>query len=153
MTRALSLRPQLAEAVNGLERAVARSKLDRRLHELVRMRVALINQCVVCMNWRNPTWCDDEELLAGVDRAGELPGYTDAERVALEYAERFCTDSASIGDDLLRRLAAHFDPGEIVELTLVIGKYLAMGRFTQVLGLDQACNIAYDETGTLVITT
>lgn len=135
-----------------MEKAVGRSKLDRRLHELVRMRVAVINQCVVCMNWRNPTWCDDEVLLAGVDRAAELPGYTDAERVALEYAERFCRDSANIDDGLLARLGEHFDAGEIVELTLVIGKYLAMGRFSQVLGLDQACNIAYDETGTLVIT-
>jgi alkylhydroperoxidase family enzyme len=141
--RALSLvRPDLRDGVIAFDRAVARSKLDRRLHELVRMRVAQINQCAICMSWRNPTWCDDETLLAGVDRADELPGYTDAERVALEYATRFCTDSTNIDDALIQRLGEHMDSIEIMELTLVIGKYLALGRFNQVLGFDQTCSIA-----------
>lgn len=149
--RALSLRPEMAAAVDGLEKAVWHTTIDRRLHELVRMRVALINQCTVCMSWRNPTWCDDEALLATVEQWDDAPGYTDAERVALEYAERFCTDSAAIDDGLLDRLKAQFDSGEIVELTLVIGKYLALGRFMQVLGLDQACNLHYDDAGTLIL--
>jgi alkylhydroperoxidase family enzyme len=148
-TRALALRPVFAEAVDTLEKAVWRSSLDRRLHELVRLRVAMINECTVCLSWRNPTWCDDERLLAGVDRAHELPGYTDAERVALEYAERFCTASTEIDDALLARLGDHFDSGEIVDLTLVVGKYLALGRLMQVLGLDQACQLHFDGDGAL----
>ena len=147
--RALALRPHLAEAVGAMEVAVAKSTLDRRLHELVRMRIALINQCTVCMDWRNATWLDDDQLLLSVADYASAPGFTDAERVALEYAERFSTDSANIDDDLLDRLAQHLDAGEIVDLTLVIGKYVAMGRFMQVLGLDQACVLHYDETGTL----
>ena len=148
-TRALSLRPSFQAAVDQLERAVWRSSLDRRLHELVRMRVATINQCTVCMSWRNPTWCDDERLLAGVERPDEIEDYTDAERVALEYAERFCTDSTNIDETLVDRLTQHFDSSEIVDLTLVIGKYLALGRFTQVLGLDQACIMHFDDAGVL----
>jgi alkylhydroperoxidase family enzyme len=148
-TRALGLRPHLQAAVDQLERAVWKSSLDRRLHELVRMRVAKLNRCTVCMDWRNPTWCADEALLSGVDRWDVTPGYTDAERVALEYAERFCADSAGITDDLLRRLGEHFDSGEIVDLTLVVGKYLALGRFMQVLGLDQACALHFDDEGKL----
>jgi alkylhydroperoxidase family enzyme len=148
-TRALALRPSFQAAVDQLERAVWRSSLDRRLHELVRMRVAKINQCTVCMSWRNPTWCDDERLLAGVEHPAETEGYTDAERVALEYAERFCTDSTAIDDGLLDRLKRHFDSSDIVDLTLVIGKYLALGRFTQVLGLDQACVMHFDDDGVL----
>jgi alkylhydroperoxidase family enzyme len=149
-TRALALRPAFQAAVDELERAVWKSSLDRRLHELVRMRVAKMNRCSVCMDWRNPRWCDDEALLAGVERWDVTPGYTDAERVALEYAERFCADSAGITDDLLARLGQHLDPGEIVDLTLVVGKYLALGRFMQVLGLDQACTLQFDGDGKLV---
>ena len=149
-TRALALRPTFQDAVDQLERAVWKSQLDRRLHELVRMRVAKLNRCAVCMGWRNPTWCDDEALLEGVEQWDSTPGYTDAERVALEYAERFCLDSAGITDSLLERLGRHFDAGEIVDLTLVIGKYLALGRFMQVLGLDQdGCSLHFDEGGTL----
>ena len=153
VTRALSLRPQFAEAVNAWEKAVARSGLDWRLHELVRMRVALINECTVCMSWRNQPAFDagvTEELLASVADWRDHPGFTDRERVAIEYAERYCTDSARIDDGLMGRLAERFDPGEIVDLTLVTAKYLAMGRFMQVLGLDQSCNIAFDADGTLV---
>jgi len=29
----------------------------------------------------------------------------------------------------------------LVDLTLVVGKYIAMGRFMQVLGLDQSCEL------------
>lgn len=104
---------------------------------------------IQCMSWRNPTWCDDEQLLAGVEHPAEVDGYTAAERVALEYAERFCTDSINIDDALIDRLKQHFDSAGIVDLTLVIGKYLALGRFTQVLGLDQACLMHFDEDGTL----
>ena len=39
----------------------------------------------------------------------------------------------------------------VVDLTLVVGKYLAMGRFSQVLGLDQACELRFDESGRLTI--
>lgn len=142
--KAFALAPALAAGAQAYDGAVWSSTLDWRLHELVRMRVAQINECTVCLSWRTPQAVEagvTDELLAGVDRAAELPGYTDAERVAIEYAARFCTDSADIEDSLLQRLGEHFDAGEIVELTLVIGKYLALGRFMQVLGLDQSCNL------------
>jgi AhpD family alkylhydroperoxidase len=144
VTRALSLRPAFAKAVGTYDAAVWNSALDWRLHELVRMRIAQVNECNVCLSWRTPQAVEagvTDELLANVDRADELDGYTAAERVAIEYASRFATDSARIDDTLLARLAEHFDPGEIVELTLVIAKYLAFGKFMQVLGLDQSCGL------------
>jgi AhpD family alkylhydroperoxidase len=144
IVNALMLRPQLARATSGLNDAVMASTLDWRLHELVRYRIAVINGCATCLAWRTP-----EAIRAGVDDVllETVPGwrgsdaFTDAERVALEFTERFCTDSKDIEDDLIARLGEHFDPGEIVELSLVIGKYLSQGRFMQVLGLDQNCDV------------
>jgi alkylhydroperoxidase family enzyme len=150
VTRALSLVPHFGAAVNALEKAVWASPLSHRIHELVRMRIAEINGCVLCMTWRND-WAD-EESLAAVSQHATSDRFSDAERVALEYAERFATDSKDIDDDLLARLGAHYSPSEITDLTLVLGKYLALGRFMQVLDLDQACTIAYDADGNLVTT-
>jgi AhpD family alkylhydroperoxidase len=150
--RALSLRPQFESAVNALEKAVARSGLDWRLHELVRMRVAEINHCTVCLAWRNQSAFDagvTEELLARVSAADTAAGFSERERVAIEYATRFSTDAAGIDDAFMARLASCFDSGEIVDLTLVIGKYVAMGRFMQVLGLDQSCALHFDDAGVL----
>ena len=150
---ALQLAPHFAEVVNAYEKACARSPLDRRLHEVVRIRVAHVNQCTLCLTWRNADWGASEDLIAAVPQWRESDLFTPAERVALEYAERFATDSANIDDDMLERLGAELTPAQIVDLTLVVGKYLAMGRFMQVLGLDQVCNISYDDSGTLVVTT
>jgi alkylhydroperoxidase family enzyme len=148
--RALSLVPHFVDAVNAKEAAVWASPMSRRTHELVRMRVAEINGCTLCMTWRNG-WADEGDLTDVANYAASTR-FDDAERAAIEYADRFCTDSTSIDDALMARLAAHFTPAEIVDLTLVIGKYLAMGRFMQVLDLDQACTIGYDEDGKLVST-
>lgn len=148
---ALSMvRPELAKAVGGMDAAVAASPLDPRVHELVRMRVAQINACTVCLAWRTPAATAaglDDEQLASVDRYVEVDAFSAAEKVAIEYAERFSTDSASIDDAMLARLGEHFTPADIVELTLVIGKYVAFGRFMQVLGLDQACTLEYATGG------
>ena len=145
--RALSLRPELAAAVGKYDQAVSNSRLDWRVHELVRMRIAQINECTVCLAWRTPQAVDagvTDELLFNVDRYRSGSEYTPGEQVAIEYAERFATDSARIDDSLMNRLRQHFDAGEVVELTLVIAKYIAFGRFMQVLGLDQACEIPFD---------
>jgi len=154
VVKALSLRPDLAAAVGGYDAAVWNSSLDWRLHELVRMRVATINECTVCLGWRTPMAVDagvtDEDLVAVTDPAD--PRFSPAERVALEYTTRFCTDSARIDDALITRLSEHFDSGELVELTLVVAKYLAMGRFMQVLGLDQTCSLQMTATGDVVAT-
>lgn len=154
VVKALTLRPDLAAAVGGFDAAVWNSSLDWRLHELVRMRVATINECTVCLGWRTPMAVEagvtDDDLHAVTDFHN--PRFSPAESVALEYTTRFCTESARIDDAFMARLAEHFDPGEIVELTLVVAKYLAMGRFMQVLGLDQACSLQMIDGGAVVDT-
>lgn len=145
----MSLAPHFLDAINTKEKAVWDSPMPRRLHELVRMRVAEINQCVLCMQWRND-WADNE-ALESVSQYATSDLFTDAEKTAIEYAERFSTDSANIDDAFMDRLKSHFSPAEIVDMTLVIGKYVAMGRFMQILDLDQACNISFDANGKLVM--
>ena len=151
VAQALALAPHFVEVVTTYEKAVAASQLDRRLHELVRMRIARINGCVLCLNWRDPASGATERMLAAVVEYATSDDFTPAEKVAIEYAERFCLDSAAIPDSLLDRLAEHLTPAEIVDLTLVIGKYLALGRFMQVLGLDQTCSITLSDTGALTV--
>src|SRR5687767_11025361 len=84
--KAFALAPALAEGASAFDQAVWNSTLDWRLHELVRMRIAQINQCTVCLGWRTPQAIEagvTDELLTNVDRAAELDVYTDAEKVAI----------------------------------------------------------------------
>lgn len=149
IVKALSLRPAFAKAVGEMNAATFASTLDWRLHELVRMRIAQINGCTVCLSWRQPEAVAaglTEEVLLGVAGWRTSTAYSDAEMTALEFTELFCGDSTAISDELMDRLATYFDPGEIVELALVIGKYLSQGRFMQVLGLDQVCAVPSEMT-------
>lgn len=137
--RALVLAPHFIDIVVGYEKAIEASPLDPRLHELVRYRIALINQCTVCLDFRRDGSGVTDELLASV--ATPTDEFTETEKLALRYTELFCTDSASIPDDLVAALEDRLGTAGLIDLTLVLGKYVAMGRFMQVLGLDQACSI------------
>ena len=141
VARALQLAPHFGEVVAGYERAVAKSSLDRRLHELVRYRIAQINQCTVCLNfrWDGAGVSDNERAL--VEDHGRHAEFTAAEQAALTYAELFATESTAISDELIATLVDELGASGLVDLTLVVGKYVAMGRFMQVLGLDQSCQL------------
>jgi AhpD family alkylhydroperoxidase len=142
VVKALMLRPGLAKGVGAMNAAVFASTLDWRLHEILRMRIAIINGCQTCLTWRTPEAIEagvTEELLAAVVAWRDSDLFSPSEQVALEFTELFCTDSVGISDDLMASLEEHFDAGQIVDLSLVIGKYLSQGRFMQVLGLDQVC--------------
>jgi alkylhydroperoxidase family enzyme len=141
VTRALTLAPHFADVVAGYEKAVARTTLDRRLHELVRYRVAQLNECQVCLRFRWDSGVD-EAVHEQVAEWRSSDVFGPVERAALSFTEQFCRDSAAIPDALITELEDLLGPAQVVELTLVVGKYVAMGRFMQVLGLDQACDLS-----------
>jgi alkylhydroperoxidase family enzyme len=141
VTRALMLAPHFADVVAGYEKAVGRTKLDRRLHELVRHRIAQLNQCTVCLAFRWDSGVD-EDVHAQVTNWQTSDEFSAVERAALSFTEQFCRDSAAIPDSLIAELEELLPTGQVVELTLVVGKYVAMGRFMQVLGLDQNCDLS-----------
>jgi len=141
VTRALQLVPHFTDVVTGYERAVARSQLDRRLHELARYRIAQLNDCAVCLAFRWDAAGVSEDEHALVSEHDQHATFTRAEQAALTFAELFATNSTAISDDLITTLVEELGTAGLVDLTLVVGKYVAMGRFMQVLGLDQECQL------------
>ena len=141
VAKALMAAPHFVDVVVGYERAVAASPLDPTLHELVRYRIATLNQCTVCLDFRRPDSGATEEQLEAVARAQGSALFTEVQQRVLRFAELFCTDSTAITDDQIALLEGDLGTSGLADLALVVGKYLAMGRFMQVLGLDQACHI------------
>jgi AhpD family alkylhydroperoxidase len=137
-----SLSPELGEAVGKLSAAVYGERLvSPRVREVARMRIAQINGCNVCLAWRFPEMAErgvTEELYAHVDdpAAGD---YSEQERLAIEYAEKFALDHRSLDDAFFARMKGEFSDAEILELTVSIGDWIAFGRMTAVLDLDEAC--------------
>jgi alkylhydroperoxidase family enzyme len=57
-------------------------------------------------------------------------------RVALEYADVVHRSGHDVSDELYARLAAAWDPSQIVELTLVIGMTEYFNRFNDSLRVE-----------------
>jgi AhpD family alkylhydroperoxidase len=140
-----SLRPELGGMVERMIRgAYQDSILPADERELARMRIAQINDCVACSDFRAPSVLDAgiaPELYENVDTYATYPGYTPRQRLAIEYAERFATDHSSIGDEFFARLRGLFSDEEILDLTLCVAVFLGLGRSLTVLGVDQSCAI------------
>ena len=81
-----------------------------------------------------------EDLYAHVAEHGH-PEYSEAEQVAIEYAEKFALDHLSIDDAFFDRLHAHFSDADILDLTICIADFMGFGRLTQVLQLDVSCDL------------
>ena len=65
--------------------------------------------------------------------------YSEQELLAIEYADKFALDHRSLDDAFFDRMKAQFSDREIFELTVCIGDWVAFGRMTAVLDLDEAC--------------
>jgi len=60
------------------------------------------------------------EKIADLSRYRTSPHYTEAERVALEYAEGASATPLNVPDALFERLKSHYSDEQIVELTYII---------------------------------
>ena len=74
-----------------------------------------------------------EEKISELD--GEENGFSDRERLALEYAERLAVDHHNMDDDFFDRLRTEFSDAEILELGMMAGQYIGFGRLLMVLDL------------------
>src|SRR5262245_22842565 len=69
-----------------------KSRLSKREFEAARYRVAESNRCVTCLNTRHedgPVHGLDEDFYAGIMKWSTNEGYSERERLAIEFAERF----------------------------------------------------------------
>jgi alkylhydroperoxidase family enzyme len=141
----------LTAAAGALSDAVyRRSTLPLREFEAARTRIAQINDCQLCLDWRTARDVPDR-AAAGEDVPPELyekvgadpawEGFTERERLAAEFAERFALDHRNMDDDLWDRLHAVFSDDELVELAVCVGSWLAFGRLNRVFDVDGACRI------------
>lgn len=74
----------------------------------------------------------DEKINALHDYATS-PLYSEAERVALEYAECMTITGREVGDELFTRLRQFYDDDALVELTEIIAWENASSKFNRAL--------------------
>lgn len=134
------LRPEMGAMVRTMiDTVYGQSTLPAAEREVARMRIAQLNACGACATFRAPSARAagvDEELYRHVEEFDRYPGYTDRQRLAIEFAERFATDHGGIDDELFERLHGAFTDAEILDLVLCVAVYLGLGRSLAVLGIE-----------------
>jgi alkylhydroperoxidase family enzyme len=136
--------PKIGPAAARFSAAVyEHSRLSLREFEAARTRIAQVNHCLFCLDWRTEREGErvDESFYGDVEAWSTSPALAERERLAAEYAERFATDHLSLDhdDDFWTRLHAAYTDEEIIELSMCISSWIAFGRVNHVLGVDGAC--------------
>lgn len=135
--KALAHRPEMLKNFLGFYASVGRS-LDRKLYELIYIRVSLINQCHYCLQHhlasskRAGLAADDWAAL----KQGNYSRFTEKEQSALTYSEKLTRNPHSVAEADFPSLKKHFGDAEIVDLHMLVGLANLTNRFTDPLGLQ-----------------
>lgn len=135
--QALAHRPEMLKNFLSFYASVGRS-LDRKLYEMIYLRVSLINGCHYCTQHhvvsskRAGLTAEDWSAL----QAGDYSGYGVKQRAALRYAEKLTRTPHDITDADFAPLTKEFSEPEIVDIHLLTGLANLTNRFTDPLGLE-----------------
>ena len=80
-----------------------------------------------------------EDLYSNVENWASYPDFSEAERLALEFTEKFALDHHALDDAFFERMRAHWSDEEIVEISVCVGTWLSMGRVVKVLDASVSC--------------
>jgi uncharacterized peroxidase-related enzyme len=135
--KALAHRPDMLKNFLAFYASVGRS-LDRKLYEMIYLRVSFINDCHYCQQHHvassKRVGLTPEDWKALKD--GTYARFTEKEQTALAYAEKLTRASREITDADFEKLKKHFSDAEIVDLHLLVGLANLTNRFTDPLGLE-----------------
>lgn len=154
--RMFAHRPNIAKGIIALGGGIkADWTLSARMMELVRLRIAYHNQCRSCLAIRYRDALDegvDEDLVCSLQAPPDAPNLTEAEKVAIDYADRFATNHLSIDDETIAHMRALFTEAQIVELASWVAFCVGFGRFGAVLDMVEELPEAFKERGEEKIT-
>ena len=123
--------------------------LGLREFEAARLRIAQINGCLFCQDWRTDR--DGEVVPDGFDEQvtewRTTDAFDDRTRLAAEYAERYALDHHGLDQDFWDRMLASYTQAEVVELSMCLGSWIAFGRLNHVLGIDAICPLPSHAVG------
>jgi len=135
--KVLAHRPEMLKNFLPFYASVGKS-LDRKLYEMIYLRVSFINACHYCQ--QHHVASSKRVGLAAEDwqalRNGNYSRFTEREQTAMAYAEKLTRAPHEIVDADVEKLKKYFSDAEIVDLHLLTGLANLTNRFTDPLGLE-----------------
>jgi uncharacterized peroxidase-related enzyme len=135
--KALAHRPEVLKNFLSFYGSVGKS-LDRKLYELIYLRISLINGCRYCTQHhvasskRVGLTSEDWTAL----KAGGYSRFGEKERAALVYIEKLTRNPREVNQSDFDELKKHFSDPEIVDVHMLAGLANLTNRITDPLGLE-----------------
>ncbi|MFC5464070.1 carboxymuconolactone decarboxylase family protein [Lederbergia graminis] len=130
--------PSALEKVMELEKYTNSTAIDKKLMELIKIRVSQINGCSYCLNMHTKTARKlkvPEEQIEQLDKWKEADIFTPSERVAIELSESVTLIADNgVNDDLYERVRKHYDEKEYVDLIMIINQINIWNRISISMG-------------------
>ena len=127
-----ALAPEATKAMGGVNAALLRSGLDKRLIDLLFLRVSQINGCAYCVDLHARDLRhagESNDRLDGLAGWRESPYFADAEKAALEWAESLTRiELTHAPDSAYEPLTRHYDGKQIANITYAIALMNAWNR-------------------------
>ena len=82
-----------------------------------------------------------EELYSHVDNYKNSEHYSERERLAIEFAERFALEHKEMDNQFFERLRSSFSDIEIIELATTVAFCMGIGRVYTVLDVANECSV------------
>ena len=124
--------PAASRALNALDEAVRKSRIEAGLLDLVRLRASQINGCAYCVDVHSRDALaagETERRVFALTVWRETPFFTARQRAALELTEAMTRlADHPVPDDVVDRAAAHFSERELAELIWAITVINAWNR-------------------------
>jgi uncharacterized peroxidase-related enzyme len=135
--QALAHRPEMLKNFLSFYASVGRS-LDRKLYELIYLRVSFMNGCRYCT--QHHVASSKRAGLTAADwtglKSGDDSRFTEKERAALVYVGKLTRAPHEITQSDFDELKKHFSDPEIVDLHMLAGLANLTNRLTDPLGLE-----------------
>jgi AhpD family alkylhydroperoxidase len=124
--------PGAYQAMFALEKYIARTSIDKRLKELIKIRASQINGCAFCLNMHTKEareLGETEQRIYALNAWRETPYFTPEERTVLALTEAVTLVAEShVPDDVYNEAAQYFDKKQMSEIIMQIVTINAWNR-------------------------
>lgn len=130
--------PDAMETIMESEKYVRKTSIDRKLKELIKIRVSQINGCSYCLDMHTKAAKKlkvSNEKIDTVKKWKETGIFTEEEQMALELAENLTMVSDNgVSNALYEQVRKYFSEKEYVELVMVIIQINTWNRLSISMG-------------------
>lgn len=130
--------PDGMKIIMDMEKYTKKTAIERRLRELIKIRVSQINGCAYCLNMHTADarkMGETEQRIYCVSAWQECEFYAEEEKVALELAEHLTLiPTKRVPDALYQRVREHYDEKQYVDLILIINQINNWNRISIAMG-------------------